>query len=433
MRPVRTTVLTATFVLAAGGTATAAAPGFLEGDVTVIDTLHGDAVGDYFGWVAANIDDVDDDGVDDFAIPAILDPGGGPAAGRVTVYSGATRAELARHVGQPLDLLGHSVSAAGDVDGDGTPDYVAGAPDIGGGDGRVVVWSGATHHTVWEVTGPVGAFWGGSVGSAGDVDGDGHDDVLVGAEEADGGRGTVEVLSGVDGSRLWIASGRKSNDGFGSAVGLVGDVDGDGVADLSVGAYRAKQGRGTAYVLSGVDGVMIHQLNPQGDGQVFGQFFASGAGDVDGDGIGDVFVGDYAAGKANQADNPPGTGAAHVFSGATGERIHRFDAPASGDGFGPGRGVGDLDGDGHDDLVIAGYTSSAGASEAGQATVYSGRTGEVLQVITSTTPGENFGVDALGVGDVDGDGRTDFLVTAVGLAFDGVAPGTAYLVAGTTG
>lgn len=438
MRVLRATAAAASIALAASGAAYGASPGFVEDDVRVLDTLQGDETGDYYGWVAANLGDLDGDGVDDFAVPAILDTDGGPAAGKITVYSGASRAELATHVGQPFDILGHSVSTAGDVDGDGTPDYVGGAPDIRpGGDGRVLVWSGATHDLIWEAAGPAGAFWGGSVSGAGDVDHDGHADVVVGAEEADGGRGSVEVLSGADGSRLWLRHGRapghQAGDQLGSAVGLVGDVDGDDVPDLSVGAYGAKAGRGTAYVLSGADGHTIHQLNPQGDGAVFGEYFASGAGDVDADGVGDVFVADYNGGKANQRENPPGTGAAYVFSGATGERLYRFDAPAPGDGFGPGRGVGDVDGDGYDDLIIAGYTSSAGADEAGQATVYSGRDGTVLQVITSTTAGENFGVDALGLGDVDGDGRTDFLVTAVGLAFEGTAPGTAYLVAGTTG
>jgi hypothetical protein len=433
MRALRTTAAATTLALAAVGTAHGAAPGFVEADVTVIDVLRGDEAGDYFGWVAADVDDVDADGVDDFAVPAILDSEGGPAAGKVTVYSGATRTVLASHTGDSNDILGHSVSGAGDVDADGTPDYVAGGPDLSGGEGRVVVWSGADHEVIWDETGPSGAFWGGSVSGAGDLDADGHADIVVGAEEAAGGRGSVEVRSGADGSRMWRVLGRGDSDGLGSAVGVVGDVDGDGVPDLSVGAYRAKNGRGTAYVLSGRDGQVIHQLNPQGDGGVFGQYFASGAGDVDGDGVGDVFVGDYAGGKANQADNLRGTGAAYVFSGATGERIHRFDAPATRDGFGPGRGIGDVDGDGHADLVIAGYTSSAGAPEAGQATVYSGRDGSVLQTITSTTEGENFGVDALAVGDVDADGRTDFLVTAVGLAFDGTAPGTAYVVAGTTG
>ncbi len=431
-----TTALTVTALLAVTTTA-GAATGFLEPDVVLIDTLVGEEASGQYGWVAANIGDVDADGVDDLAVPEISNSTGGPEAGTVTVYSGATRAVLAEHVGDPGDNLGHSTAPAGDVDGDGVPDYVAGGPGASpASPGHVVVWSGADHAVVLDLAGP-GGFWGFSVSGAGDVDGDGHDDILVGAPLAAGGAGTLSVLSGTDGAQLWSITGATTADRLGSAVGLVGDVDGDGTPDSVVGAFRASKG-GTAYVVSGVDGRTIHRLNPTGQATLFGIYFASGAGDVDGDGVGDVFVADYASGrpmKPNQRNTPKtpiGSGAAYVFSGATGERIHRFVAESPGDGFGPGRGVGDVDGDGYADLIIAGYTSSAGAPGAGRATVFSGRTREVLQVITSTTANENFGVDALGLGDVDGDGRTDFVVTAVGLSFAGVAPGTAYVVAGTT-
>ncbi|HKJ56840.1 MAG TPA: FG-GAP-like repeat-containing protein [Nitriliruptoraceae bacterium] len=436
--PLRTTVVTAVLALATAGAATAS-PGFLEDDVVVIDTLTDGDPGGWFGWVAANIGDVDADGVDDLAVPS-PGPGNGNWAGAVRVFSGATRAMLAEHVGSPLSGLGYSTSGAGDVDGDGLPDYVAGAPGVTSTQpGRVVVWSGADHSVLLDLSGPAGEFWGASVAAAGDLDDDGHGDILVGATVADGSRGQLQARSGADGSLLWSISGRKSGDGLGSAAGLVDDVDGDGTPDLVVGASGAKQGRGTAWVVSGTDGSTIHQLNPQGDGVWFGEFFASGAGDVDGDGIGDVFVGDYSAGKAQQPrqPNPPaypvGSGAAYVFSGANGERLHRFEAEIPGEGVGPGRGVGDVDGDGHADLIVGGYRSNAGAPFAGKAWVRSGRTGEVLQEITSTTAGELFGVDALGLGDVDGDGMTDFVVTAVGASFAGTGAGTVYVIAGTTG
>ncbi|MBY5162463.1 FG-GAP-like repeat-containing protein [Salsipaludibacter albus] len=431
MRLGRTIIAAIVLALAAAGTA-AAAPGFLEDDVVVIDRLDGEEVNGWYGWVAANVDDVDGDGVDDLAVPEINHSPAG--AGKVTVYSGATREVLAEHLGAPGNNLGWSTSAAGDVDGDGVPDYAAGGPGASASDpGRVVVWSGADHGVLLDLDGPAGLLWGFSVSAAGDVDGDGHDDVALGALFADGNRGRVSVRSGADGTVLWSISGPKVGDLLGSALGLVGDVDGDGTQDLAVGATGGGHGGGVAFVVSGVDGTILHRLNPQGDAVAFGQFFASGAGDVDGDGIGDVYVGDFAGGKANQAKNPPFSGAAYVFSGATGERLHRFTGELPGEGVGPGRGVGDVDGDGHADLVVAGYLSGAGAPTAGKAWVRSGRTGDVLQEITSTTAGENFGVDALGLGDVDGDGRTDFVVTAVGLSFAGTAPGTAYVVAGTTG
>ncbi len=82
------------------------------------------------------------------------------------------------------------------------------------------------------------------------------------------------------------------------------------------------------------------------------------------------------------------------------------------------------------DPNVAAYTSGEGAPGAGKAVVISGKDGSVLRTITHTVAGENFGVDALGIGDVTGDGLTDFFVTAAGISFTGAAPGTAYVVAG---
>ena len=117
-----------------------------EPGAVVLSLLEGDQVEDYYGWVAANLPDVDGDGVDDVIIPAI---GYDNGAGRVTVYSGATRAVLADIVGVPGTLYGYSVGEAGDVDADGVPDYIVGG-------GRVEVFSGATHHLLWSLGGITG-------------------------------------------------------------------------------------------------------------------------------------------------------------------------------------------------------------------------------------------------------------------------------------
>jgi hypothetical protein len=431
----RALALTTTIMLL-GGTA-AANPPFVENDAEAIYTLTGSSAGDYFGWVAADIGDLDGDGVTEIVIPAITESSGGTIAGRVYVYSGATGTQIAVHDGTAFELFGYSTSAAGDVDGDGLPDYIVGAPGYRFAPtpplGRVVVYSGADHSVIHEVVPAAPSAFGGAVSGAGDLDGDGHDDFIVGAMLDDEERGTVTAYSGADATVLWTATGTHaahdghSGDLFGSAAGLVGDVNGDAVPDVSIGAFGANGGRGNAYVLSGVDGSIIHVLKPFGDGDVFGQFFASGAGDIDADGINDVFVADYNAGRGPRV----GSGAAYVFSGATGRRLLALHAEEAGDGFGPGRGVGDINGDGHGDLIIAAYTSSAGASEAGKASVISGVDGSVLRTITSTIAGENFGVDALALGDLDGDGLTDYLVTAVGLAFAGTDPGTVYVIKGT--
>lgn len=106
-----------------------------------------------------------------------------------------------------------------------------------------------------------------AVSGAGDVNGDGHADLIVGAENASGSKelaGRVTVFSGADGSELWSRDGKHAWDLLGSAVDVVGDVNGDGVPDQVVGAWGATgrdggvaagSGRGEAYVLSGADGI----------------------------------------------------------------------------------------------------------------------------------------------------------------------------------
>jgi hypothetical protein len=113
-----------------------------------------------------------------------------------------------------------------------------------------------------------------------------------------------------------------------------------------------------------------------------------------------------------------------VYSGTDGSLIHTFNPPPLVQaGLGCGRGAGDVNHDGHADLLIGHYTSSQGATTAGKAVLYSGKDGSILRNITSTTSGENFGFDAVGVGDTNGDGFTDLLVSAA-------SQSRVYLIAG---
>ena len=250
------------------------------------------------------------DGVDDLAIPAILEGAGGAFAGRVYVHSGASGAVLNVVDGAPFDLSGYSTAGAGDVYGDGTPDYVVGAPSFSSSAppaGRVVVYSGADHSVLHEFHPGEASCYGASVSGAGDVSRDEYDDVLIGAPRADFAgedAGRAYVYSGSDGSLLGTFDGRTDGDLLGSAVGEVGDIGGDGSSDVVVGA----QGNGgAAYALSGDRMRVLHHLRPRpGSGNNFAQFLASGAGDVDADGVPDVFVGDYDGGPGDNF----GTGAA---------------------------------------------------------------------------------------------------------------------------
>lgn len=171
--------------------------------------------------------------------------------------------------------------------------------------------------------------------------------------------------------------------------------------------------RGIAYALSGADGSVIHTMTPVGELPqgapvgTFGTFHAAGGGDIDGDGISDIFIGDF---NAFQEEN--GTGRAYVFSGLNGNRLSVMNAESNGDGLGPGRLVSDVDGDGRDDIFVAAYTWGGNAE--GKAYLRSGR-GGVIRTMTGTEPTAFLGVDAAGLSDVNDDGKLAFLITGNGV------------------
>jgi hypothetical protein len=214
--------------------------------------------------------------------------------------------------------------------------------------------------------------------------------------------------------------GDAQNDGFGASASTAGDLDGDGRAEIVIGANLAgSNGTGRAYVYSfdGESCERVRTFDPTGPATQLGLYFADGGRDVDRDGTPDYYVSDFNANRA------------YVFSGASGDVIFALTGNNENGGFGIGRIVDDLNADGHADLVLAAWASSRGASKAGKTFVYSGRDGSILETFTHDRAGANFGFDADGMGDVDGDGRIDFLITA---ASDLNARGVTYIIAGTT-
>ncbi len=192
----------------------------------------------------------------------------------------------------------------------------------------------------------------------------------------------------------------------------------DGVPDVVAAADAGgPAGTGQAYVFSGADGSILLTLEPNGSPATYGVFFARGAGDINLDGTPDIFIGDY------NADG--GNGRAYVYSGSDGAVLLEF-LGQPGEGLGPGRAVEDLNGDGYRDLVIAGYTY--GSTEEGRIYFFSGKDGAVLRTLTGSIPGDNLGVDALSLGDLNGDGRPEFMLTSVGNDFAGLDVGRMYVV-----
>src|SRR6185437_2602377 len=116
-------------------------------------------------------------------------------------------------------------------------------------------------------------------------------------------------------------------DEFGDGVAHTADLNGDGVPDLIVGASGKNPGHGAVYVYSGRTGKLLFRIHGERGNAAFGQFFVAGVGDVNGDGVPDVYVGDYASNNAGRAG-----GFAAVYSGAGGTRLHAWRG-AAGEGM----------------------------------------------------------------------------------------------------
>ncbi len=383
----------------------------------VIHEWSGDAENAWFGWIARNIGDVDADGVNDVTTSA---PALAGFAGRVDSYSGKSGELLWSVSGKEGDQLGMGIEAAGDTNADGTPDVVVGAPGAGksyvysGKDGAVLLSFEAAHEK---------ENFGGKVSDVGDVDADGHGDVLVGASgnnKNGENSGRVTIYSGKDGSELLTWHGGEAGDQFGSAGGGAQGY-------FVIGAPGAGEGdRGRVYVYRGRSGELAFTIDPEEDDSQLGGMFVSVVGDVDADGVVDIYASDWSSNA-----NGDGSGRIYVHSGANGKRLLTIDGEAAGDGFGIGPAdAGDVDEDGHDDLIVGAWQHAGAAPSGGKVYLFSGKDGSLIRAWTGKVPGETFGFDATGMGDVDGDGAIDFLLTSAWSAIHGSRSGRMYIVSG---
>ncbi len=418
--------------------ASTAAPGqFVEPGVRVIYSVGGTQNSGQFGLAPAALGDLTGDGISEIVCTA---PGwfniSTGTTGACFVYDGADGALMRTHPAPDAVTVFQKSVAAGDIDGDGVPDYAAAGWTTGSA-GAVVVFSGVDGSVIFTLRGlSLSDQFGLGLTSHDDVDGDGHDDLLVGApfHTIEGTRrGRVAAYSGDGGHELWSAEGSAAHQAFGQLCFSIDDTDGDSVRDVAVGAPQmrptfANTGPGFVVLLSGVDGAPIGDpiASPSATSVDFGSWIPSPSIDLNDDGISEIVI-------ADQFDAALGaqTGKAFILDGATRAVLSEYAGSSALQGLGATGNAGDINADGVDELIVTSWRSPDGApGTTGKLEVYSGADGVLLGRVTSTSPGGAFGGWTFGMGDVDGDGFPDIFVNAPWYSAEGFQRGRFWVISG---
>lgn len=267
-------------------------------DFSLVADTHNAQLGSAF----ASLGDLDGDGITDLAVAdqsARVDDH--LSSGLVYVISGADGTILRIHEGTPApsQLFGFALASL-DADGDGLPDLAVGATGHDGGAGAVWIYSGSDGSVLATTTGASASRYGSALANAGDQDGDGGDDLFVGAPFEAGNRGAVHVQSGSDGSVIRSHPADTSFSGFGSKVAALGDIDGDGLADLAVAAPGFRVGSnpaGRIRLVNSADGSIAAEAFGTADYSNLGDSMVA-VPDADGDGLPDLMAGTYSGGDA---------------------------------------------------------------------------------------------------------------------------------------
>jgi hypothetical protein len=426
----------------------------------------------FFGFSVASAGDVNGDGYDDVIIGApYFDGTSVVAEGRAFVYHGSSSGlssppdKILNDVTQANAHFGYSVACAGDVNGDGYADVIVGAPDYNYStstdEGIAMIYYGsalglpASYNSLCHGSGQAAAHFGTSVAPAGDVNGDGYGDVIIGAPDYDDGANTDEGRAFIyNGSSTGVGASPASTPDdanqagarFGYSVAGAGDVNGDGYADVIVGAYKYTDGanasEGRAYVYKGsATGLGASPISTPDDANQAGAQFGISvacAGDVNGDGYADVIIG------ANKYDDGANTdeGRAFIYQGSSSglgasPAVTLTDANQAGAQFGVSvASAGDANGDGYSDVVVGANLYDDGYANEGRAFVYYGSSSGLAATAGSTLNDADqaniqFAYSVACAGDVNGDGYSDVIAGAYNMDDGGnVSEGKAFLYYG---
>jgi len=415
------------------------------------------------GSSVAGAGDVNGDGFADVIVGAPSYDNGQSREGAAFIYFGGaggvnTTADAQLESNQAAAELGNSVAGAGDVNGDGYADVIVGAPYYDNGqtdEGVAFIYFGGAgvFNTTADAqleSNQAGAYLGWSVAGAGDVNGDGFADVIVGTPHFDNGQtkeGAAFVYFGsavgVDTSADAQLESNQADARLGWSVAGAGDINGDGFADVIVGARLYDNGQsdeGAAFIYFGGAGV----FNTTADAQLESNQAAAelgrsvaGAGDVNGDGFADVIVGapNYDNGQNNE-------GAAFIYFGGAGV----FDTTADGQlelnqaaaqlGYSVA-GAGDINGDGFADVIVGALFYNNGQTKEGAAFIYFGGAGvfntSADAQLESNQADALLGFSVAGAGDVNGDGFADVIVGAPFYDSGQTDEGAAFIYFGSAG